>query len=235
VCGRYTLASSGQLELGSRFGLRESLIAEPRFNICPGEAILAIVEGSEGPAATRMSWGLVPHWAKDPSIGARMINARSETAGEKQAFADALMRRRCLIPADGFYEWAPGPSGGKQPWHFTAAGGEPFAFAGISAVWHPPGGGEPLRSCSILTRAAGPVVAPVHDREPVIVAGPDAERRWLRDELDDAGIRAILEAEPLVPLTARPVGQAVNDARFDGPECLAGAPPDPQGTLFETA
>lgn len=233
MCGRYSLASSGQLELGSRFGLREEFVAAPRFNICPGEAILAIRPREDGREPVWRSWGLVPHWAKEPSIGSRMINARSETAPSKPAFAPGLEHARILIPADGFYEWAPARTGRRRPFHITVDGGRLFAFAGIEASWRPPDGGEPIRTCTILTRAAGPELEGIHDREPVILDGEQAERRWLDRESSREEVVSLMAQRP-DGIVARPVGYAVSDAGFDGPECLDDAPPDPQGTLFGT-
>jgi putative SOS response-associated peptidase YedK len=165
-----------------------------------------------------VQWGLVPSWAKDPSIGARMINARSETAADKPSYRAAFRRRRCLIPADGFYEWAQRPRGPKQPVRFTVGDGEPFAFAGLWEQWASPDGA--LESCTILTTAANALVARVHDRMPVILP-PEAYDRWLHTGETEA--RSLLELlRPIDPrrMTARPVSTTVNSPRNETPECI---------------
>jgi putative SOS response-associated peptidase YedK len=234
MCGRYTLAANGQLEFRTRFGLSEQVEVRQRFNVCPGDDVLAVIGGAGQPEAAMLRWGLVPHWADDPKVGYRMINARSETAAAKPAFADSLRQRRCLILADGFYEWQANPSGGrKQPWHITLPDREPFAFAGLWASWWPAESAEPLRSCSILTRAAEPEVSHLHDRQPVILTGPDAEAVWLDGDTPHELIDELLRAGAPRRLEARAVGLAVSDARYDGPACLEDAQPDAQASLFE--
>jgi len=225
VCGRYTLAGPSQ-QLQARFGLSESIVAGPRYNICPGQEIIAITAPQPaGERGTLLRWGLVPHWAKDPKIGYRMINARSETAAEKPAFRDALRRRRCLIPADGFYEWQrrPGQTR-KQPFHLTREDHGPFAFAGLWAAWKPADGAlPPLLTATILTRTATGRAAEIHDRQPVILGDATAEAAWLDPDAPAEVVSAILADDP-PPLVARPVGYAVNDAGHDAPDCLDDAP-----------
>jgi putative SOS response-associated peptidase YedK len=235
VCGRYTLATPNHPGLRSRFGLDERLDVRRRFNVAPGDHVVAVTADREGcPRGDTLRWGLVPHWAGDPKLGARMINARAEGVAERPAFRDAFASRRCLILADGFYEWERRPGAAKQPWWITRADGEPFAFAGLWATWRPPQDGvEPLRTCAIVTTRANEAVARLHDRMPVIL-DPGAEPAWL-----DAGTPAGALQELLAPLAddataLRAVGPAVNDARHDAEDCLdpprpADAPPP---TLF---
>jgi putative SOS response-associated peptidase YedK len=217
MCGRYTLASPDPAALRARFPIGESVEIRRRFNVCPGDEVLAVTTGREGaPRGELLRWGLVPHWAEDPRIGYRMINARIETLATKPAFRDA---RRCLVIADGFYEWERLEGGGKQPYRVTRVDGAPFAFAGLWASWR----GE-LRSCSIVTTAAFPSIERIHDRMPVILV-PEGERRWL----EGGAPRGLIEGE----LKLTPVGPAVNDARYDGPDCIREvSSAEPPATLF---
>ena len=231
MCGRYTLARPDLGALRARYPLRESLAVQRRFNVAPGDDVLAVIRRSEDGAEAEgafLRWGLVPFWASDPSeVAAKTINARAETVAERPAYRDAFERRRCLIVADGFYEW----SGGVPHW-ITRPGGEPFAFAGLWSSWRPKGASrevEPLRSCAIVTTAAAGPVRALHDRMPVILDAAD-ESLWidpaaLPDELHE------LMREPAAAATLefRPVSRAVNDARHDAPDCLD--PPE-QASLF---
>jgi putative SOS response-associated peptidase YedK len=179
----------------------------------------------------------VPHWADDPKIGARMINARAETISEKPAFRDPFARRRCLVLADGFYEWERRAPGSRQGWWVTRADGQPFAFAGLWALWHPRGPGvgdaEPLRTCTIVTTTANQRVSAIHDRMPVILPA-DAEAAWLDPATPQQILRELLAPLGEAETAARRVGSAVNDARHDEPDCLD--PPErdaaPAPTLF---
>jgi putative SOS response-associated peptidase YedK len=230
MCGRYSLVAGGpaSADLRARFALGESLEIRRRFNVAPGDDIVTVTTSKEGePRGALLRWGLVPHWAKDPSTGFKMINARAETVAEKPAYRDALKTRRCLVVADGFYEWqAREGRARKLPWHVTRADGAPFAFAGLWAVWHG-AGDEVLRTCTIVTTTANDVLRDVHDRMPVILPGQDAEEAWL-----DHGTPAPILQELLAPLpdamtARRAVGPAVGDARYDGPDCLLDAEPEP--------
>jgi putative SOS response-associated peptidase YedK len=231
MCGRYSLATPDPSALRVRFPLGERVEIRQRFNVAPGDDVLAVTTSREGePRGETLGWGLVPHWAKDPSTGYKMINARAESLAERPAYRDAFERRRCLIVADGFYEWQPQPGRRKQPWWITRADGSPFAFAGLWAIWHGPGD-LVLRTCTIVTTEASSSLRELHDRMPVMLP-PDAEAAWL-----DPGTRAAELTDLLVPwpdaaTARRPVGSAVNDARFDGPECLDPPAPDETPTLF---
>lgn len=183
MCGRFALKTPTS-ELASRFKLDETVDIAPRYNISPGTEIPTIRHSPEGKRVMHLlRWGLVPHWAKDPSIGAKLSNARGETVAEKPSFRDAFKRRRCLIPADGFYEWkAEGRQ--KQPYFFSMKSGEPFALGGVWESWRAPDGSI-LRTCCLITTGPNEIMLPVHDRMPVIVS-PDDYAAWLTGEADDA-------------------------------------------------
>jgi putative SOS response-associated peptidase YedK len=227
VCGRYSLATPAGNDLRARFGLGESLEIRQRFNVAPGDDIVAVTTTKEGePRGDLLRWGLVPFWAKDIKVGYKMINARAETLGDKPAFRDALTTRRCLIVADGFYEWEtiPGQKR-KQPWHVTRADGAPFAFAGLWAIWHGGEGDEPLRSATIITTEANRTLADIHDRMPVMLPDQGAEEAWLDHDTPRELVHELLVPLPDELTARRAVGPAVSDARYDGPECLDDAEP----------
>jgi putative SOS response-associated peptidase YedK len=231
VCGRYTLATPNPAEVRARFPVGESVEIRRRYNVAPGDEVLALTTDRDGnPRGELLRWGLVPSWAKRPDTGLKMINARVETVAERPAFRRAFERYRCLIIADGFYEWRRLPAGPKQAFHITRTGGEPFAFAGLWSIWHAPEG-HTLRTCTILTTAAGVAIAPLHDRMPVILA-PGAESAWLERSRPPERLRELLAGLSPEDTALRPVGPAVNDARYDGPECLAPALDERQTALF---
>jgi len=182
------------------------------------------------PRGELLRWGLVPSWAKQPETGLKMINARVETVAERPAFRRAFERYHCLIVADGFYEWRRLATGPKQAFHITQTNGGLFAFAGLWSIWHAPHGGT-LRTCTILTTAANSAIAPLHDRMPVILA-PDAEAEWLQLSTPPGRVNEMLIGLNPERTVLRPVGPAVNDARYDGPECLAPALDERQTALF---
>jgi putative SOS response-associated peptidase YedK len=239
VCGRYTLATPDPAQLRSRFPIGESVEIRRRFNVAPGDQVLAVSTDREGnPRAEELRWGLVPSWAPDPKTGLKMINARVETAAEKPAFRMAMERFRCLVIADGFYEWKPAGNGAskKQPYWITRSDGEPFAFAGLWSKWRPHDGesspDQPaLRTCTILTTAANRAIASLHDRMPVIL-DPDEEQAWLSHATTPAEVRELLHGMRAGQTALTPVGNAVNDARYDGPECLDPPAPEAQTSLF---
>ncbi len=230
MCGRYTLATPTAADIRARFPVGEAVAIEQRYNVAPGDEVLAVTTSREGePRGELLRWGFVPSWAKSPDTGLKMINARVETVAEKPAYRGAFERFRCLIIADGFYEWRRNPDGPKQAFHITRGDGQLFSFAGLWSIWH----GEDertIRSCTIVTTAANSAVASLHDRMPVILER-DAEAAWLdagtsRGELDE-----ILAGLAPAQTALQPVGPAVNDARYDGPECLA-PPVELQTSLF---
>jgi putative SOS response-associated peptidase YedK len=233
VCGRFTLRSSPE-SITEHFDLDEPPELEPRYNIAPGQTVLALrAEAARGTrVAERLRWGLVPPWADSAAVGQRMINARAETLSEKPAFRAAFRDRRCLIPADGFYEWRKASGSPKQPYLFERPDGAPFAFAGLFESWRE-GEKDAVWSCTIVTTEANEVLAGVHARMPVILDARDY-RLWLDPENHDLGeLQRLLTPCPEAWLTRKTVGSGVNDARRDAPDCAAEAPPQPrQGELW---
>jgi putative SOS response-associated peptidase YedK len=231
VCGRYTLATPNPAEVRGRFPVGESVEVRRRYNVAPGDEVLAVTTDKEGsPRGELLRWGLVPSWAKGPDTGLKMINARVETVAQRAAFRRAFERYRCLILADGFYEWRRLGAGPKQAFHITRADGGLFAFAGLWSIWHGEDG-ETLRTCTIITAPASPAIAPLHDRMPVILA-PAAEGRWLERSQPPDRLHELLAGLAPDETALRPVGPAVNDARYDGPDCLAPPLEDRQAALF---
>ena len=228
MCGRFTLTAPPE-QIGELFDLDEMPDLRPRFNASPGQEVATIRARPEaGRRLELRHWGLVPRWAKDARIGSRLINARSETAAEKPAFRDAMRRRRCLVPADGFYEWAASGPGPKQPHHIRRPDGGVFAIAGLYERWQ--AADETwLESCTLLTTAANAKLAPIHGRMPVILTPADWAL-WLDPaaEATEQLVRLLVPA-PNELLEARPVGLRVNRPEHDDRECLA--PPE-QGRLF---
>jgi putative SOS response-associated peptidase YedK len=231
MCGRYTLSAPDPAAVRARFGIAEAVAVRQRFNVAPGDDVLAVTTDRQGaPRGDVLRWGLVPAWAKTPESGAKMINARVETAAERPAFKQAFARFRCLIVADGFYEWQARSGGPKQPFHITRADGQLFAFAGLWSIWHAPDGGR-LRTCTILTTAANSAIAGLHDRMPVILERR-AESVWLDPSTSRERLDQVLAGLAPAQTALSPVGLAVNDARYDGPECLAPPVPSGQEALF---
>jgi putative SOS response-associated peptidase YedK len=214
MCGRFAFYSPHEA-VARLFGVADAPEIEPRYNIAPTQFVAAVREAGGPREVAMLYWGLVPSWAKEKSIGARMINARSETLAEKPSFRNAYKRRRCLLLADGYYEWQ--RSGAiKQPYFISFAAGAPFGMAGLWERWRDPGSGEPLESCCIVTTSPAPAVAHVHDRMPVIIP-PDAYAEWLDPENAATDRLARLLAPWEAPgLQARPVSRRVNDARNQG-------------------
>ena len=233
MCGRYSLATPNPADVRARFPIDESAPIRRRYNIAPGDEVLAVTTDRDGnPRGELLQWGLVPTWAKTPDTGLKMINARVETVAERAAFRRAFERYRCLIIADGFYEWQRRAAGPKQGFHITRSDGEPFAFAGLWSIWHDDEhDGRTLRTCTILTTAANSAIARLHDRMPVILR-PDAESAWLEHSQPPDRLRQLLAGLNASETSLRAVGPAVNDARYDGPECLAPPVPDGQAALF---
>jgi putative SOS response-associated peptidase YedK len=209
--GRYTLHAR-PATLASAFGLPSVPDLAPRYNIAPAQDVPVVRVSAAGVRElTQMRWGLVPRWAKDPSIGARMINARGETIAEKAAFKTPFERHRCLMPADGFYEWQVLPGGRKQPMYITMKDGAPFAFAGLAERWLS-STGEVVDSCAIITTAPDAQLRLLHERMPVIVAPSDYER-WL-DHNGEPPRDLVAHPAPSA-LTFHPVSTRVNAVRND--------------------
>ncbi len=226
MCGRYSLATPDPSQIRARFPVGERLEIRRRYNVAPGDDVLAVVQRpATAPEGAVLRWGLVPYWVSDPKeLGVKTINARAETLEKRPAYRDAFARRRCLVIADGFFEW----SGGAPHW-ITREDGAPFAFAGLWATWRPPDENvQPLRSCTIVTTAANDAIRDLHDRMPVILSAGD-EATWLAPESSIGALHGVLEAARERELVARPVSRAVNDARHDEPDCLD--PPE-QASLF---
>lgn len=252
MCGRYVQISSPTI-LAERFDVDEIVVLrppEPDYNVAPRKEVLTVVQrdrmsdGSPGPGRVleQMRWGLVPSWAEDPKIGDRLINARAESLAEKAAFKAAFRKRRCILPADGFYEWETLPGRKKQPVFIHRRDGEPIAFAGLWEAWKDRSTPDSpwLLSCAIVTTRANQMMEPIHDRMPVMLPEP-AWDTWLRpdDGNDEDAARARLESL-LVPvpedeLELWPVSTRVNRADTNGPDLLdrveAPEPVEPD-TLF---
>lgn len=232
MCGRYTLATPSPADVRARFpAIAESLEIRRRYNVAPGDDVLAVTTDKDNAARGELlRWGLVPSWAQKPDTGLKMINARVETVRERPAYRRAFERFRCLIVADGFYEWRPSPSGPKQPFHITRADHDLFAFAGLWSIWHGPDQCT-LRTCTILTTEANSALEPLHDRMPVILR-PDDEAAWLDAHTPVDELPGLLAGLGPAQSALREVGFAVNDARYDGPECLEPPLPQAQEALF---
>jgi putative SOS response-associated peptidase YedK len=220
MCGRYTLATPWQ-RLAEKFGLRIADVPElfvDRYNIAPSQLVLAVgLDKSDHPAPAVFRWGLVPYWAADPKQAP--INARAETAASTAHFGEALRHRRCLILADGFYEWHRSKKS-KQPWHFHMADKSPFAFAGLWEGWRPNEGVAPLLTCAMLTVPANEVVKPVHNRMPAILR-PEHYAAWIDRTNDDAeDVMPLVRPYAAEAMAAVAVGPFVNDAKHEGPECV---------------
>lgn len=219
MCGRYFVTTPGQV-LGERFGVTSPPESVPRYNVAPTQRVPVVRSRAGGEREmVEAVWGLVPSWAKERALGNKLINARGETLAEKPAFRDSYKRRRCLIPADGFYEWQKA-EGGKQPWAIRARSREPLALAGLWARWRDRESGEELDSCTIVTTAANELVAPLHDRMPVILPR-QAHALWLDPAVEDpARLAPLLVPSPADELEAFRVSRRVNSPAHDDPGCL---------------
>jgi len=217
MCGRFAQRSDPK-RLAKEFKVAEVPQVEARYNIAPTQEILAVRELADGREMAFFKWGLVPSWAKDTSMGARLINARSETVGEKPAFREAFKQRRCIIPADGFYEWQR-TEGRKQPFFFLMRDERPFGFAGLWERWEGEGG-QAIDSCTILTTEANEVLRPVHDRMPVILH-PDEYEAWLDTDVRKLDlIKEMLRPYPAEEMTSYQVSTAINSPRSQGAELI---------------
>jgi putative SOS response-associated peptidase YedK len=227
MCGRYASARSVD-DIAAAFGIRDDDVdAAPTadWNIAPTKPVAIVVVRDSRRVLTSARWGLVPSWASDPTIGSRLINARLETVTEKAAFRDAVASRRCLLPADGWYEWATRPDGSRQPYYLTPADGSPLAFAGLWEVWYD-AERRPLVTTTIVTGPAPDDLRFVHDRAPVVL---DRERwvEWL-----DTTSSAPLEPTRPGLVVPRTVSAAVGDVRNNGPELTAEVDVPEQQALF---
>ena len=252
MCGRYSITAP-LAALRQLFIFPELPNLPPRGNVAPTQEVPAVRMEADGRHLAMLRWGLVPGWAKDIKIGYKMINARSETVSSNGAFRAAFRARRCLILADGFYEWRSADRGGKtpvkQPYRVTLADGAPFAFAGLWEHWKNPETGAPMESCTIITTEANRTLAPIHHRMPVILPS-QAHAAWLDPAARGDGLQALLRPYPADRVVVFPVSSAVNSVKNDAPSLTArtgpnldpgapnpGAPnPEPvepaQGSLF---
>ncbi|HLT58544.1 MAG: SOS response-associated peptidase [Limnochordales bacterium] len=221
MCARYTLTDTGELLL-RQFRLAELPAGyRPRYNIAPTQAVTVVLNGQQRRAA-QFRWGLIPFWAKDASIGRKLINARAETVAVKPSFRHSLRRRRCLIPADGFYEWQ-AQDGRKQPLRIVPATQTLLAFAGLWDRWQSPEG-EEVYSCVIITTAANGFMRPIHDRMPAILSPADYDL-WLDPDVQEPeAVTPLLRPCPDDMLRAYPVSTVVNSPRNDTPACIAPLP-----------
>ncbi|MGZ4992912.1 MAG: SOS response-associated peptidase [Methylobacter sp.] len=216
MCGRYNLIATGQ-QIMDHFELPGLLTHNPDYNIPPGQNILAIVQlEDQSNKAVNLHWGLIPSWAKDPAISHRLVNARAETLGEKASFKNAYRRRRCLIPATGFFEWQSTESG-KQPYHVHKPDNTLFAFAGIWEHWEHDQ--ETIYSCAIITMVANEKISAIHDRMPVIIV-PDNYSRWLDRKNTTVEMADFLEADTYDSMQVTPISTRINNPRHNDQSCL---------------
>ncbi|ASC72452.1 Putative SOS response-associated peptidase YoqW [Halomicronema hongdechloris C2206] len=222
MCGRFSLTQTGD-SLAAAFRLQVPLSGAPRYNIAPSQPVVTLVATSTAPTphGQRLRWGLIPSWAKDPTMGNRLINARAETVAEKPSFRAAFKRRRCLVLADGFYEWQRQDRNTKQPYYMFLKDHRPFAFAGLWEHWHDPNSGDELQTCTILTTAANELMQPIHNRMPVILA-PEHYAPWLDpDYYQPQVLQEMLHPYGAAAMECYPISTLVNNPRNDSPECMA--------------
>ncbi|MFH1266247.1 MAG: SOS response-associated peptidase [Planctomycetota bacterium] len=221
MCGRFTLRAPASV-VAAQFGLFEMPPFAPRFNVAPTQPVAVVRCAFDEPKPRRelawLRWGLIPSWAKDPAIGNRMINARAETAAEKPAYRAAFRQRRCLVVADGFYEWQR-LGARKQPYFIRMRDDRPFAFAGLWESWQGPEQG-PVESCSLLTTEPNELLEPIHKRMPVILAADDYQQ-WLDPAVrKPEPLEPLLRSFPAERMIAHPVSTYVNSPARDDPRCI---------------
>jgi len=233
MCGRYVVAYDPET-LVSGFSLVRVTPFPRRWNVAPQSPVPVVYETRAGErVAELMRWGLVPHWAKDASIGHQLNNARAETVFDKPSFRQAVRRRRCILPASGYYEWQAGdkPKAPKQPWYFSAPDGQPLAMAGLCEAWRPSAADDWLLSCCVITTTPNAVAAAVHDRMPVLLA-PGDWAAWLgRGQQDPGALAPLLRPAPEGALQAWPVSRAVSRGRAEGEDLNLPLPGDPGRAL----
>lgn len=219
MCGRFTLTYDiNAVAKAFNVPVPPSLRTAPRYNIAPTQNVVAILADGT-PHLDLLRWGLIPSWAKDESISSKMINARAETLAEKPSFKRLLTSKRCLVVADGFYEWKKEQSG-KTPMYITLKSKEPFAFAGLWDSWKSPDG-EQIRTCTLITTGPNELVATIHNRMPVILSS-EAREEWLDSSLHDEHVLLpLLASYPAEEMSARPVSRLVNNAQYDNAELIA--------------
>jgi putative SOS response-associated peptidase YedK len=212
MCGRFSLKSPGRTKFDALLRSHFPPLS-PRYNIAPSQGVVAILQHDDVRRTALLQWGLIPSWSKETK---GIINARAETLEEKPSFSESFQRRRCLIPADGFYEWK--RSGRwKQPYYFQLKEEEPFAFAGIWDEWH--GGDLSVNSCAIITTTPNDLLAPIHDRMPVILH-PESYDAWLTDDAKPLEVKRLLLPYPASGMISHPVGSDVNKPAIDHPNLV---------------
>ena len=219
MCGRFTLTQSAEA-LAEVFHVQQRLDLEAQYNIAPTQNVVILLHNTETNKREfhKFRWGLIPSWAKDPTISTKLINARAETIAEKPSFRSAFKQRRCLVVADGFYEWQR-HQGKKQPFYFQLRDEQPFGFAGLWENWTNPDG-EEISSCTIVTTAANELLQPIHDRMPVIVSPQDYDL-WLDPQQQKPqALQHLLSPYPASEMTAYPVSTLVNSAKHNSAECI---------------
>lgn len=219
MCGRFTLTQSAEA-LAAVFHVQQRLDLEAQYNIAPTQNVVTLLHNAETnkPEFHKFRWGLIPSWAKDPTISTKLINARAETIAEKPSFRSAFKQRRCLVVADGFYEWQR-HQGKKQPFYFQLGDEQPFGFAGLWEKWTNPDG-EEISSCTIVTTAANELLQPIHDRMPVILSPQDYDL-WLDPQQQKPqALQHLLSPYPASEMTAYPVSTLVNSAKHNSAECI---------------
>ena len=220
MCGRFSQSQPAEA-IAQAFQVAEVPTLKPRYNIAPTQAVGTVLKlsGHQDKQFRMLHWGLIPRWAKDPKMGARLINARAETVAEKPAFKSAFQKRRCLVVADGFYEWqAQENKKHKQPFYFRLKDGRPFAFAGLWEHWED-ANQEAIESCTLITTEANELMQPIHNRMPVILAPQDYDL-WLNPEVKTPELLQILCSYSSDEMMAYPVSQAVNKPSNDSAQCI---------------
>ena len=209
MCGRFTIRTAPRVKLP---GVRAGLPFEARYNVAPTQDVFVVADFGKGAELTKLSWGLIPAQSTE---GKRFINARGETIESKPSFSESFRRRRCLILADGFFEWKRSGKS-KRPYYFQMSDESQFAFAGIWDSW---AAKEQLTTCAIVTTAANETLRPIHDRMPVILH-PESYHSWLNPQTDPASLRELLAPFPASAMSSHPVSSAVNSVENDGPELI---------------
>ncbi len=216
MCGRYTLAKPFK-SIVTHFKTKASQLGfKERFNIAPSQNVPVVIQDDVGRQVCALRWGLIPHWAKDDSSGMKTINARAETISEKPSFRDSFRKKRCLVPADGFIEWARSAKE-KTPKYINLKSNELFGMAGLWAEWN--GNGQSIQTFSIITTEANDLIGKVHHRMPVIL-NPESYSRWLDPSESSSQLKSLLAPFPSEKMSVRSISKAVNSAKNDNPECL---------------
>lgn len=221
MCGRFSNdVKPKEIEKEFKIGKVNPKLFEPRYNIAPTQTIAAVLESNGERIVDALRWGLIPSWAKDESIGSKLINARAETLSEKPSFKNAFRSHRCIIPASGFYEWQKKGTGAKQPFYFHLKDKEVFGFAGLYEQWLDRETGEQIETCTIITTEANQVLEPIHDRMPVILKPKDYDQ-WLdAKEKDTSKLQKLLLPYPAAEMESYQVSKSVNVPSNDSPELI---------------